>query len=178
VSEPLASLNHAVGAVTGAENARAAAQGELAVVVIPYEAHAATLVALRSALEGKVVIDAVVPVRFERGPHPIEVPEGSAAEQAAMLLPHSKVVAAFHTVSAVALQDPEARIDEDVLIAGDDAEAKALVRSLVEGIVGARPVDAGPLRYSRFVEGITVLLIGVNGRYKAHSGVRITGLPA
>jgi predicted dinucleotide-binding enzyme len=93
-------------------------------------------------------------------------------------LPHSKVIGAFHTVSAVTLQDPEARIDEDVLITGDDAEAKALVRGLVESIVGARAVDAGPLRYSRLVEGITVLLIGINLRYKAHAGVRVTGLPA
>jgi NADPH-dependent F420 reductase len=103
---------------------------------------------------------------------------GSAAEQAAALLPQSKVIAAFHTVAAATLQDPDGRIDEDVLITGDDAEAKAVVKSLVEGIVGARAVDAGPLRYSRFVEGITVLLIGINGRYKAHAGVRVVGLPS
>jgi NADPH-dependent F420 reductase len=178
VAERLAGVAHAVGEVTGAENKGAAAQADVAVVAVPYEAQAATLDALKEALTGKVVISAVVPVRFERGARPVEVLEGSAAEQAAVLLPESKVIGAFHTVSAVTLQDPAARIDEDVLITGDDAEAKALVRELVESLLGARAVDAGPLRYSRFVEGITVLLIGINGRYKSHAGIRVTGLPS
>jgi NADPH-dependent F420 reductase len=164
--------------LAGAENLDAATQAEIAVIVVPYEAHETTLTALAGALTGKVVVDAVTPVRFDRGPHAIDVPEGSAAQQAASLLPGSRVIGAFHTVAATTLQDPDARIDEDVLLTGDDAEAKAVVRTLVEVIVGARAVDAGPLRYSRFVENITVLLIGINGRYKAHSGIRVVGLPA
>jgi 8-hydroxy-5-deazaflavin:NADPH oxidoreductase len=164
--------------LAGADNLDAASQADVAVIVLPYEAHGTTLASLAGALAGKVVVDAVAPVRFERGPRPIDVPEGSAAQQAAVLLPGSRVIGAFQTVAATTLQDPDAPIDEDVLLTGDDAEAKALVRTLVEGIVGARAVDAGPLRYSRFVEGITVLLIGINGRYKAHSGIRVVGLPA
>jgi len=164
--------------VTGAANADAVAGCELAVIVVPYEAHRPTLEALAGALAGKVVVDAVVPVRFERGPRPIEVPEGSATEQAASILPGSKVVGAFHNLAADALLALDEPVDADVLVTGADAEAKTLVSALAEQIEGVRAVDAGPLRFSRFVEGLTVLLIGINGRYKAHSALRITGLPA
>jgi NADPH-dependent F420 reductase len=148
------------------------------VVVVPYEGHRATLESLRGALAGRVVVDAVVPVRFERGARPIEVAAGSAAEEAAALLPESTVVGAFHNLGAVALLDVATPVDADVLVTGGDADAKALVRALAEQIEGVRAVDAGPLRFSRFVEGLTVLLIGINGRYGAHTAVRITGLPA
>ena len=163
--------------VTGAANADAVAGCDVAIIVVPYEAQRPTLEALADALAGKVVIDAVVPVRFERGPRPVEVPEGSATEQAAALLPASRVVGAFHNLAADALLALSEPVDADVLITAGDAEAKALVSALAEQIEGVRAVDAGPLRFSRFVEGLTVLLIGINGRYKAHSAVRVTGLP-
>ena len=178
VTARLRAAGHANLAIAGAANADAAAGAELIVLTVPYEAQRATLEALEPTLVSKIVIDAVVPVRFERGPRPIEVPEGSAAEQVAALLPHSRVIGAFHTIAAETLLDPTAALHEDVLVAGDDADAKALVRALAEEIAGVRTVDAGPLRYSRFVEGLTVLLIGINGRYHAHAGVRIEGLPA
>lgn len=164
--------------VTGTANAYAVAGCELAVIVVPYEAHRPTLEALAGALAGKVVVDAVVPVRFERGARPIEVTEGSATEQAASILADSKVVGAFHNLAAEALLALGEPVEADVLVTGADADAKALVSALAEQIEGVRAVDAGPLRFSRFVEGLTVLLIGINGRYKAHSALRITGLPA
>lgn len=173
----LAAAGVANAVVRGADNLDAATQAALVVLVVPYEAHRATLEALAPALAGKVVIDAVVPMRFERGPRPIEVAEGSATEQAAALLPASKVVGAFHNVAAAALADLGETLHQDVLITADDAEAKAAVTALVESVAGLRAVDAGPLRYSRFVEGITLLLAGINGRYRAHAGVRIDGLP-
>lgn len=178
VTARLHAAGHANLAVGGALNADAAAGAEVVVLAVPYEAQRATLEVLAGPLAGKVVVDAVVPVRFERGPQPVAVPEGSAAEQAAALLPRSRVVGAFHTVAAETLLDPGAPLHEDVLVTGDDAEAKRLVRALAEDIAGVRAVDAGPLRYSRFVEGLTVLLIGINGRVHAHTGVRIEGLPA
>ena len=116
-------------------------------------------------------------MRFERGPRPVEVAEGSATEQAAALLPASTVVGAFHNVAAAALADLGETLHQDVLITADDAEAKATVSALVAAVPGLRAVDAGPLRYARFVEGITLLLVGINIRYKAHAGVRIDGLP-
>ena len=164
------------GEVSGADNATAVAGADLVVVVVPYAAHRATLEGLRDALAGKVVIDAVVPVVFDRGPRPVEVADGSATEEAAAILPASRVVGAFHNLSAEVLLDPDAEVGADVLVTGGDAEAKQAVMALAGEIAGVHAVDAGPLRFSRFVEQITILLIGINGRYKAHTGVRIAGL--
>lgn len=165
-------------AVTGTSNEAAVADADIVVVVVPYEAHRATLEGLRDVLKGKLVVDGVVPVRFDRGPRPVDVPEGSAAEEAAQILPDSTVIGAFHNLAADVLLEPDRPVDADVLITGNDSEAKATVSRLAEQIDGARAVDAGPLRFSRFVEGLTILLIGINGRYKAHSSVRISGLEA
>ena len=118
------------------------------------------------------MIDAVVPVYFEKGPRPIEVPAGSATEEAAFILPDSKVAGAFHNLSAEVLLDPDADLDADVLVTGSGA-AKETALQLASEIKGARAIDSGPLRYSRFVEGITILLIGINSRYKTHTGVTI-----
>ncbi|MFN8639483.1 MAG: NADPH-dependent F420 reductase [Dehalococcoidia bacterium] len=166
------------GDVTGTSNEKALEGADIAVVVVPYEAHRPTLEGLRAHLVGKLVVDGVVPVRFERGPRPIDVEAGSAAEEAAAILPDSTVVGAFHNLAAEVLLDPHASVDADVLITGNDADAKATVSALAGQIEGARAVDAGPLRFSRFVEGLTILLIGINGRYRAHSSVRISGLEA
>lgn len=163
--------------IEGTSNELAVARAELVILTIPYEAHRATIEGLRAALAGKIVVDAVVPVRFERGPRPVEVEAGSATEEAASLLPDSTVLGAFHNLPADVLLDPERRIDSDVLVTGGDAEAKRVVSELAEEIEGVRAVDAGPLRFSRFVEGITTLIIGINGRYRAHAAIRVTGLP-
>jgi NADPH-dependent F420 reductase len=165
------------GELEGGANEDVVAGADLVVVTVPYEAHRPTLEALREALAGKIVVDAVVPVRFERGPRPVDVDAGSATEEAASLLPDSTVVGAFHNLPAEVLLDPDALIDSDVFVTGGDPAAKATVSTLAGQIEGVRAVDAGPLRFSRFVEGITILLIGINGRYKAHAAVRATGLP-
>ena len=164
------------GDISGADNATAVADADLVVVVVPYSAHRATLEGLRDALAGKIVVDAVVPVMFDRGPRPVDVPAGSATEEAAEILGASRVIGAFHNLAAEVLLDPAASVDADVLVTGGDAEAKQAVMALANEIAGVTAVDAGPLRFSRFVEGITILLIGINGRYKAHTGVRIAGL--
>jgi NADPH-dependent F420 reductase len=164
-------------ALSGTTNAEAVAAAEIVVITVPYDGHVSTIESLRDALAGKIVIDAVVPMRFERGPRPIDVAAGSATEEAASLLPDSRVVGAFHNLTAEGLLDPTTPIDADVLVTGDDADAKRLVCALAEQIDGVRAVDAGPLRFSRFVEQITLLLVGINGRYDAHTGVRIAGLP-
>ena len=164
--------------IEGAGNDVAAAQADIIVVVVPYAAHRATLEGLREHLAGKIVVDAVVPMVFDRGPRPVDVPAGSATEEAAEILKDSdaRVVGAFHNLSAKVLLDPKARLDADVLVTGADADAKQTVMALAGEIAGVRGVDAGPLRFSRFVEGITILLAGINGRYKAHTGVQIAGL--
>ena len=166
-----------VGELSGAANAAAVAQAEIVVVTVPYEGHAATLSDLAGALAGKIVVDAVVPVRFERGPRPVEVAAGSATEEAAALLPDSRVSGAFHNLSAEILLDPDEPVHADVLVTGGDEETKRTVCALAEEIEGVRAVDAGPLRYSRFVEGLTILLIGINIRHRARTHVQVSGLP-
>ena len=166
-----------LGALSGAANADAVAQAEIVIVTVPYEGHAATLSDLAGALAGKLVVDAVVPVRFERGPRPVEVAAGSATEEAAALLPDSRVTGAFHNLSAEILLDPDEPVRADVLVTGGDEETKRTVCALAEEIEGVRAVDAGPLRYSRFVEGLTILLIGINMRHRARTHVQVSGLP-
>jgi NADPH-dependent F420 reductase len=86
------------------------------------------------------------------------------------------VVSALHTVSAPVLADLSRKLDEDVLVCGDRTDEKARVAELVERIDGLRAVDAGSLEMARIAEQLTPLLISINSRYKAHAGIRITGL--
>jgi NADPH-dependent F420 reductase len=169
---------HASKPVRGAENAGAAREAELVVITVPFSAQADTLPTLRDVLDGKPVVSAAVPLSFEGGkPSMLLVPEGSAAEHAQALLPGAKVVGAFQNLSAAKLWAGDEPLDQDVIVCGDDADAKRSVMALAEQIRGARAVDGGPLAAARYVEGITVLLIGVNRRYKSTTGVRIVGLP-
>ena len=111
----------------------------------------------------------------KQGARALQVEEGSAAQQAAALLPDSTVVGAFHNVSAVLLEDPSVeRIDTDVLVLGDDREATDLVQALAGCIPGMRGVYGGRLRNAHQVEALTANLISVNRRYKAHAGLRVT----
>jgi NADPH-dependent F420 reductase len=168
----------AVGAVTGAENAEAAA-AELVIVAVPYDGHAELLQALSAELVDKIVVSCVNPLGFDKqGPYPLSVAAGSAAQEAQELLPRSTVVAAFHHVSAVYLDDPEVeRIEGDVLVLGEDREAVQVVCDLATAIPGARGIYAGRLRNAGQVEALTANLIAINRRYKAHAGLQITDLP-
>jgi NADPH-dependent F420 reductase len=178
VRDSLPNGGSAVGPIVGLANADAAAQAEVVVVAVPYDGHAALLRDVAGQLAGKIVVDCVNPLGFdERGAFAIDVPEGSAAEQAASILPESTVVAAFHHVSAVLLLDPEVdTLDTDVLVLGDVREATDHVQALVGEIKGMRGVYAGRLRNSRQVEALTANLISVNRRYKAHAGLRVTDI--
>ena len=132
---------------------------------------------LAGALEGKTVVDVVVPMEFRRGrASRVEVDEGSAAQQAQAILPGSTVVGAFHTTSAEDLLVPERSLGSDVVVCADDRAAKGSVMSLVELIDGARAVDGGGLKNAAFVEGFTVLLMDINRIYRAHAAIRIVGI--
>jgi NADPH-dependent F420 reductase len=161
--------------VSGAANAEAAG-ADLVIVAVPYDGHRELLEALAPLLAGKVVVDCVNPLGFDKqGAYLLEVEAGSAALEAAAALPDSTVVAAFHHVSAVQLADPDvAEIDMDILVLGDSRPATDLVQGLVGRIAGMRGIYAGRLRNAQQVEGLTANLISVNRRYKAHAGVRIT----
>jgi NADPH-dependent F420 reductase len=172
-----ADLREATGGdITGRDNAGAATAGDLVVVAVPWDGHAALLQDLAPVLEGKIVVDCVNPLGFDKqGAFALVVPEGSAAQQAETLLPGSTVTAAFHHVSAVLLEDPGvASMDTDVLVLGDVREATDLVRALVDVIEGMRGIYGGRLRNAHQVEALTANLISVNRRYKAHAGLRIT----
>jgi NADPH-dependent F420 reductase len=169
--------------VRGLANRDAARQADLVIAAVPWEGHGELLSGLASELAGKIVVDCVNPLGFDqRGAYPLPVAEGgpaegSAAEQAAALLPYSKVVAAFHHVSAVLLLDPDVdTIDSDVLVLGDDRSATDLVQALAARIPGVRGIYAGRLRNCHQVEALTANLVSINRRYKAHVGLRITDI--
>lgn len=164
------------GDVRGATNAQAAREGEIVIVAVPWDGHRELLESLAEELSGRIVVDCVNPLGFDKqGAFALEVPEGSAAQQAAQVLPDSRVVAAFHHISAVLLLDDDVEsIDTDVLVLGDDREATDMVRALASRIPGIRGVYGGRLRNAGQVEAFTANLISMNRRYKAHAGVRIT----
>jgi hypothetical protein len=164
------------GPVTGAGNAEAARAGDVVIVAVPWEGHRELLVDLAPELAGKVVVDCVNPLGFDKqGAYALPVEEGSAAQQAQAVLPDSRVVGAFHHVSAVLLLDEDvAQVDTDVLVLGDDREATDLVQALADRIPGMRGVYGGRLRNASQVEALTANLISVNRRYKAHAGLRVT----
>jgi NADPH-dependent F420 reductase len=166
------------GQVTGADNEGAARAGDIVVVAVPWDGHGDLLRGLAEALAGKVVVDCVNPLGFDKqGAYALPVEEGSAAQQAEALLPDSTVVGAFHNVSAVKLEDPEVEtVETDVLVLGDVREATELVQDLAGTIPGVRGVYGGRLRNAHQVEALTANLISVNRRYKAHAGVRVTDI--
>ena len=164
------------GEVRGADNAEAARAGDVVVVAVPWDGHRELLAALSGDLDGKVVVDCVNPLGFDKqGAYALPVEEGSAAQQAQAVLPGSRVVGAFHHVSAVLLLDESVEeVDTDVLVLGDDREATDLVQALAGCIPGMRGVYGGRLRNAHQVEALTANLISVNRRYTAHAGLRVT----
>lgn len=164
--------------VSGSSNDGCAAQADILVAAVPWAGHADLLTDLRNQLAGKIVVDCVNPLGFDKqGAYALEVPEGSAAQQAAAILPDSRVVAAFHHISAVLLLDPAVvGLDTDVLVLGDDREATDSVQALAGRLPGVRGIYGGRLRNAHQVEAMTANLISMNRRYKAHAGIRVTDL--
>jgi NADPH-dependent F420 reductase len=169
------------GAFEGLENADAATRAEVVVLAVPFRSHSETLTNLRGALRaGQVLVDATVPLAAAvsgRATRMLGVWQGSAAQQAQEMAPDGvRVVSALHTVSAATLSDLDHPLDEDVLVCGDDREAKQQVVALVDRIAGLRAVDCGRLEMARIAESLTALLISINVRHKTHAGIKITGL--
>ncbi|GAA2086959.1 NADPH-dependent F420 reductase [Streptomyces albiaxialis] len=164
--------------VEGAENAECARRADVVIIAVPWEGHAKTVEALREELRGKLVVDCVNPLGFDKkGAYALKPEEGSAAEQAAALLPESRVTAAFHHLSAVLLSDPGVEeIETDVMVLGEVRADCEIVQALAARIPGMRGVFAGRLRNAHQVESLVANLISVNRRYKAHAGVRLTDI--
>jgi NADPH-dependent F420 reductase len=166
----------------GLVNDRAASSCDVVVVTVPFSGQAAIYKSISKALRhDAIVVDCTVPVAASiggRAAHVLGVWEGSAAQHGASFLPKGTAVcAAFHSLSAAALEDLDAPLEGDVLVCGPKP-AKPAVAALVKAIPELRAVDAGPLENARIVEQITALLLGMNRRYGVdRAGIRITGLP-
>jgi NADPH-dependent F420 reductase len=171
------------GSFEGRVNAEAVIGLPLVVLSVPFRSQSETLTNLREALqEGQLVVDATVPLAAAvsgKATRTLGVWQGSAAQQAEEMVPPGvRVVSAFHTVSAALLADLDHDLDEDVLICGDRRADKDRVAQLVNAIPGLRAVDCGPLELARIVEQFTALIISINVRNRARTGIKITGLPA
>jgi 8-hydroxy-5-deazaflavin:NADPH oxidoreductase len=182
--EAAAKLRDAVpGAeVEGLRNEEAARRAEIVFLTVPFRAQSENLANLREALRpGQILVDCTVPLAAAvsgKATRSLGVWQGSAAQQAQEMVPDGvTVVAALHSVGAQNLADPDAELDEDVLVCGDRKADKARVARLIELIPGLRAVNAGALEIARIVEQLTPLLISVNTRYKTHAGIKLAGLP-
>jgi NADPH-dependent F420 reductase len=180
-----AAIQQRVGAqanVSGMENSAACLAADILMLTVPFEGQATLLKQLKASISpGSILIDATVPLATGvggRATRTLGVWQGSAAQQAAELVPKEvSVVAAFHNVSAELL-NTDAPLDCDVIVCSDDPDAAQLTRELAAKIPGVRALDGGKLENARIVEQITALLIGLNIRHKgSHAGIRITGLP-
>ena len=165
------------GSVRGAINSEVAQEADIVFIAVPYTAQRDTLQALKEQLSGKLVVNLIAPMEFNKGrASAIIVEEGSAALESQAILAESTIVAAFQNVSAEDLLVPEKSIDSDVIVCADDAEAKERVMKMVKMIKGARAVNGGGLANARYVENLTALLVTINRIYKAHSSIKITGI--
>jgi 8-hydroxy-5-deazaflavin:NADPH oxidoreductase len=164
--------------VRGAANDDALDGADVVVLAVPYDGHDALVEDLAEGLAGKVVVSCVNPLGFDKqGPFGLAV-ERSAAESAAAIAEGARVVGAFHHVSAVSLWGDAEYLDhEDVLVCGDDAEAKQVAIGLARAVTGRDGVDAGRLRLARQLEPLTAVLISINKRYRTRSGIAVSGLP-
>lgn len=174
-----AELSQRCGAkVTGTDNAGAIARAQIAVLSVPYAAHAETLSGLKPVLRGKILVDITVPLKPPEV-RKVNLPPGRAAalEAQALLGPDTRVVSALHHVSAVHLGDLDHALDCDVLVCSDDADALRQVLELCASL-GTRAYDAGPLANAVALESLTPVLLHMNRKYKSPgAGIRFTGLP-
>ncbi|MCH7607562.1 MAG: NADPH-dependent F420 reductase [Chloroflexi bacterium] len=163
--------------ITGATNAEAVREADWVLLALPFEALNDTVGPLASAVEGKLVVSVVAPLAMENGRFkPVALPQGSAAELVRALLPKSLVTSAFQNLSARDLLRPDQVLEGDVVVCGDDAEARKHTMELVRAIKDLRPVDAGPLANSHYVEDLTGLLLNLNRIHKGHATVRFLGI--
>jgi 8-hydroxy-5-deazaflavin:NADPH oxidoreductase len=165
------------GDVGGEPNLEAARGGDLVVLTIPYGGMDDALRPLENAVAGKIVVSAIAPIEFVQGRPVAYRPEaGSAGQRVQELLPDARVVSAFQTIDAHQLGALDAPLETDVIVCSDDAEARREIMALASQIPGIRALSGGRLAHSRYVEECTALLITMNRIYKAHSGLRLTGI--
>ena len=175
-------IKEEINNIQAATNSEAAQEGDIVLLTVPLQAQMATLSSIKDDVEGKIIVDATVPLESCIGGSPVRfvnVWEGSAVERTAEFLKDKnvQVISAFNNISAASLTNIDSEVDCDCLISGEDEEAKTLVMELAEKIPGVRSIDCGGLENARIVEKITPLLINLNIRNRIKlAGIRITGL--
>jgi 8-hydroxy-5-deazaflavin:NADPH oxidoreductase len=166
-------------AIAGADNRSAAGGAEIVVLTVPYAVQRATVEDVLDQLQGKILVDATVPLVPPKV-SVVQLPDGQSAVTAIQALAgkNVRVVSAFQNVSAQHLTDLEHTVDCDVLVCGDDQAACDIVIGLCADM-GLRGLYAGPIRNSAAAEALTSVLININRRYKVPggAGIRITGIP-
>jgi len=172
-AERAAEAASGVGAA-GATNEDAARQAELVILATKADATLETAHALRDAIGSTPLLSVAAELSFTKEG---VFPTGEATSIAVRLqeILDGPVIAGLHSLAATNLGADEAPI-EDALVCGDDPEAKAIVLELAERITAGRAVDCGPLASARALEGLTAVIVNVNKRYRAHAGVKLTGL--
>jgi len=174
-----AELNARLGAdvLVGMANPDATTEANVVVLTVPYSAHTGTLESIKAQLDGKILLDITVPLQPPKV-RTVHLPEaGSAAQEAKAIVGDTvRVVSAFQNVTHEKLQDLDRTIECDVLMTGDDAEAKNEVAKLIEA-AGMRAVDAGSLANAVAAEALTAVLLYINKKYGVKgAGIRITGI--
>jgi 8-hydroxy-5-deazaflavin:NADPH oxidoreductase len=161
------------GELSGTTNQEAVKQAEFIVIAVPYEGHQQMVQDLKGQLAGKIVIDAVVPLKKIR---PFVPPAGSALQEAQQIIgAEAPVIGALHNISAVDLSEVDAPLG-DVLVCGDNEEAKQKVMEIIRRI-GARAFDGGPAANAYVIEGLTGVIIHLNRKYKSkHGTIKIAGI--
>jgi|TARA_A100000164_G_scaffold114433_3_gene100809 NADPH-dependent F420 reductase len=162
-----------VGNIVGLENGEAAKATEVVVVCLPPEYTKATLEGISDSFTDQIVISPVVPMQFGKVVSYSPPEAGSAAVEIQNTLPDSvKVVSAYHNIPAKGLANFEKPLDYDVVICGDDDDAKALVVKLTEEMPNLKAIDAGPLEVSSMIEAITPLIINMNKKHKHEFSIK------
>lgn len=159
--------------VAGATNADAVVGVDLVVLAVNAEAAIDTARALRESIGTTPVLSVASDLRFTPDGVVLAVDRMSLAERVQKEL-DGPVVAGLHSLAASNLA--AARPEEDALVCGDDSEAKALALELASRVVTGRALDAGPLAGARALESLTALIVNLNKRYRAHAGIRVTGI--
>jgi 8-hydroxy-5-deazaflavin:NADPH oxidoreductase len=180
-AEAAATVRAAVpgASVSGCENAEAIAQAERVFLTFPFAGLKGFLASARSALGGKLVIDVLVPLTVRKGFFELTPVEGAASvgELLQQEIPAARVVSAFKNLSAEKLRDLSEPLEGDVVVCGNDPDARAEVAALVRLLPGLRAVEADGIANARYLEATTALLLNLNRRYKARTSIAILGLP-
>ena len=160
--------------IAGATSERAVAGADLVVLAVKAEAALETAAALAGALGSTPLLSVASAIEFRKGIGMVPDPDRLSLAERIQAVVAAPVAAGLHSIAAANLEAQPP--DEDALICGDDARAKELAIRFAGQLVGGRALDAGPLASARALEGMTAVIVNLNRRYKAHVGLRITGV--